>query len=168
MKTYLFRPAVLEQSSLESSDDLQKSVWIEVELNPEDLLDLNKVVVKTGLSKSTIQRSIKDGGFPRSDITDIHGKKNYWPKVSVLGWMDLQKHNLEHPETYLTAVLSNETDDAIQAIEERGEYINKSDGDKMFEMAQKMRHDFESFCRDHPHLKEWAESRKYLFPKFKA
>ena len=163
MKTYLFRPAVCEQSSLESSEDLQKSVWIEVKINPEDLLNLNQVVVKTGLSKATIQRRINSGSFPRSDITDIHGKKQYWSKVAVLGWVDLQKHDEGLPEAYLNAVLSDETDDAIQALEVRGDYISRTDGDVIFEMTQKMRYDFDTFCRERPHLKEWAESRRYLF-----
>lgn len=168
MKTYLFRPAVFEQSSLESSEDLQKSVWIEVELNPEDLLNLNQVVAKTGLSKATVQRRIQDGVFPRSDITDIHGKKNYWSKVSVLGWIDVQKHNGKVPDALLNTVLSDKTDDAIQALEERGDYVSKTDGDAIFEMKQKMRHDFDAFCKDYPHLKKWAESRRYLFTKGKA
>jgi len=167
MKTYLFRPVVLEHSNLESSEDSQKSVWIEVKLNPEDLLNLNQVVVKAGLSKATIQRRINARSFPRSDITDIHGKKQYWSKVAVLGWVDLQAHDEEHPKAYLNAVVSDETDDAIQALEVRGDYIGKKDGDVIFEMTQKMRHDFDAFCRDHPHLKEWAESRRYLFAKGK-
>jgi predicted DNA-binding transcriptional regulator AlpA len=165
MKTYLFRPATYEHSTLEASEDSLKSVWIEVELNPEDLLNLNQVVVKTGLSKATIQRRIQEGIFPRSDITDIHGRKNYWSKVSVLGWIDLQKHNGRVPDAFLKTVLSDETDDAIQALEERGDYVSRTDGDAIFEMTQKIQHDFDAFCKDYPHLKGWAESRRYLFTK---
>ncbi len=105
MKTYLFRPAIYEHSNAEASEDSQASVWIEVKLNPEDLLNLNQVVVKTGLSKATIQRRIQNGIFPRSDITDIQGKKNYWSKVSVLGWIDLQKRNGQVPDAFLPSYL---------------------------------------------------------------
>lgn len=168
MKTYLFRPEIFDQSSLESSEDLQKSVWIEVKINPKDLLNLNQVGAKTKLSKSTILRRIKDGSFPRSNFSDIHRKKNYWLKLSVFDWVDLQKLDGELPEAYLNAVRSDETDDAAQAVEERGEYISKAQADKIFEMRQKARHDFEAFCKDHPRLKDWAESRKDQFTKGEA
>lgn len=160
MKTYLVNTDVFVQTLPPSVKAPQDCGWIEFKIDPTDLYSLNQVASKTGLSKATIQRRIKEGSFPRSQITDIYRKKNFWTKLSVLGWIDLQKYDGPLPEAYLNAKLSDETDDAVQSLEETGRYLTKKEGDALFEMRQAMNHDFAAFCEAHPRLKEWLETRK--------
>lgn len=163
MRTFLFKPEVHVGTDQPTEVGSQQSEWIEVQIDPDDLWPLHRVLARTGMSKATLQRRIKDGTFPRSVITDTRRKTNFWTKISVLGWMDLQRHGGDLKDAYLNATVSNETDDLVQDYEETERYQSKSQGDAFFEMSRNMRHDFDFFTKKYPNLKEWAEGRRHLF-----
>lgn len=61
---------------------------------PERILRMRTVLQRTGLSRSTIYRKMKDGTFPSQVVISMHGRG--WHESAVNRWIIDPTHYLEN------------------------------------------------------------------------
>jgi prophage regulatory protein len=74
---------------------------------PEKILRMRTVLQRTGLSRSTIYRKIKDGTFPAQLAISVHGRG--WRESAISLWM-------ADPENYAVGERSHATRSATSGL----------------------------------------------------